>query len=344
MKKSRKQKIKVAKVAIIVALICCICCICLVFIYHIVVRTSKTLEWQDFSTYMIGLDAKERVNKFLDGDIDSFVNDICNESLTYDKHIKNYKEYVLDLQKELEQLYTKELKGKDREVSVDFIECITAEDTGNFQKYTDVCVKVVIDEKNTFKIAYQYQNFTTCKVIDLCYEDELGRVVDVVNKPKNYQKLEELFCLLYNSSYSQHTLMKNIAERYVANLDEDFETRKHVIESVLVGEDGDTKEICNRLNKMFKKKIKIDSCLTTNVTYNVEKKVLEAKLVLILSDKNDDKVTLIQDIEMFTPYKYKDDNRVVLSTYKCKDKDAELIGEGLDGISNNSLKKLLSDS
>ena len=96
MKKTRKYNLKFVKLVLVII---GILAVILPVVFHVIVRISDKASSNDFTSAMIAHQAKERVNKFLEGDIEAFVYDMYKVNDGSEKHIENYEDFLDDVKK-----------------------------------------------------------------------------------------------------------------------------------------------------------------------------------------------------------------------------------------------------
>jgi hypothetical protein len=249
-----------------------------------------------------------------------------------ERHMENYDEFLDDVKKEAKKIYDDVIKGRSYSIKIDNIS-LNNVDTYNKEKSTGVDIYVKIEGLEPFRIEYNFINYNTYSLNYISFEEE------EIDYTKDLGRLQWLVDAEYMATESMYLQLKAISESLIESLWDDYENRDGVLNFAIALEDGNHKVLYDRLVKLFKKGIKIESCSFVNDSYSVEDRCIKGEIVLVLTDKKDNKVILNQDYTGLTFRREKDDYSRQSIRYAV-DKDSEVIGEGLEGVNNKDLEKL----
>lgn len=287
---------------------------------------NKEEGTKDITTYMAGRKAKKITEQLLSGDVNTFVDIAISEDtpLTY---INNYEDMIKDIKSELEQEYNKKLKNKKFKVKVN--NSSYTSDTYNLvrEKYINVYIEITTEENTSIYLSYIFDNYDKYKLYYI--EADL-------DKNTNYMKntIDYIYALidLKSTGFINHNIIK---EKFMSErIDDGYQSREGILKQIITSNDGTNKRLYANLVSLFDKGVSIESCSINNLNYDTNKNQINGNMILIMSDKKDNKWTLIQPV--YFSFSTKD----YWAGMICKDEDASIIGEIPKNISEKDLKAL----
>ena len=286
---------------------------------------------KDLTTYLAGRKAKKVTEQFLEGNIDEYVdtNDLDGAN---EQCISNYDKMLDDIKIELKKAYKKNLKDKKYEINLEESSYTSDTYQNHTKKYIRVFVTVTYNNTQVINFTYHFNNTYNYYLENVCFWDDGYKSKETYTDFKNTADLLESLATIKGNSFSHYN---NIRQNFMANrIDEDYQTRKGILEMLIVTHDNTNKRMYEKLVALFDKDIKIDSCSITNLSYNTDKHQIDGKMILIMSDSKNDKWTLIQPV-YYNIFSGLDSRQMI-----CKDKNAEIIGTVPKSLKEKDLKKL----